>query len=201
MEFINSELIIEEKIGELSEQFSQGELYKHLFIENFLDSRVAMRILAALKKEKFERKESDLFSFSQTGNLKYAKNRDLKIFYEFMSSEGLGKWIERISGIKLKIGKIDMFGSLYESCDYLLCHDDLIGERRIAFIYYLSDFADVEGGALIMYDCVDGDVGEEVKRISPAFNSILMFEVSEKSFHSVEEVIKGERWAIGGWWY
>ena len=205
MRFINEKLTREEKIEELRKRFFDGKPYRYLVIENFLDYEIAKRVLSALKKEKFEHKESDLFSLSQTMDFVDVKSNVLREFYELMSCEELGRWLEKIIGIKLKIGKIDMSGSLYESCDYLLCHDDLVGERKIAFVFYLSSLEKGEGGEFVTYESADDvyvrRVGKEAKKVIPKFNSILIFEVSEKSFHSVEEVLKGKRYAIGGWWY
>lgn len=200
MEIINKELLNDDKIKEMKKEFSFGKPYRHILIEDFLDIDTAMKILTALKKEEFEHKESDLFSLSQTADFFAVKNRVLKKFYEFFQSKEFGKWIEEITGINLKIGKIDMNGSLYESCDYLLCHDDQLEKRKIAFVYYLSDFNEKDGGAFSLFDSENGKPTEIAKRYSPVFNSFLMFEVSEKSFHEVEEVLSTKkRYAIGGW--
>lgn len=230
MKFINEELIHEGKTEELRARFLSGKPYRYLVIEDFLQMNVVMGVFDALKKERFEHKESDLFSFSQTEDFANVKVLDkpctsvrghfdhpkvpnagaglfdiergvLKEFYEFMKSNEFISWIEKVSGIKLTRGKIDMSGSLYSSCDYLLCHDDLIGKRKIAFVFYLSSLDSEDGGDFVMYDEVDGKVGKMIKKILPRFNSFLMFEVSEKSFHSVEEVLRGKRYAIGGWFY
>lgn len=201
MELINKKLLINEKINEFKEKFGNEKPFKHVLIFNFLDRDKAINIFNALKKEKFEHKESDLFSFSQTSDFISIDNEILRESYEFMRSKELGKFIEGVTGVKLQFGRIDMMGSLYKSCDYLLCHDDLLEGRKIAFVYYLSSLRMEDGGALVMYDSVDGNVGKEAKTIIPKFNSFLIFEVSKKSFHSVEEVIKGKRHAIGGWFY
>lgn len=200
MEFINKELLNKEKIEELHEKFNGGLPYKHVFIENFLIEEKTKEILNELKKEKFEYKESDLFSFLQTMDFVNFREGVLKEFYEFFRSEEFKDLIEKISGIKLE-GVIDMSGSLYNSCDYLLCHDDRLEGRKIAFAYYLSkDFGEEDGGAFVMFDSIDGKVGRIVRKILPVWNSLLIFEVSKKSFHEVEEVLSDKkRYSIGGW--
>lgn len=201
MKFINNELIDDKKIKQLRESFNNTRMFKHVFIENFLTEKDAKEILRALKEEKFEHKESDLFSLSQTEDFSAVKDNILKKFYEFFCSFEFGEYIEKISGIKLA-GKIDMSGSLYESCDYLLCHDDKLENRKIAFVYYLSDLDEKDGGAFVLLESSNGRPVKEMKKYLPLWNSFLMFEVSEKSFHEVEEVLTDKkRYAIGGWFY
>ena len=195
MEFINKELLNIGRIKKLREGFLDREPYGYVLIENFLNKRTAKEILEVLKKEKFEHKECDLFSLNQTNDFASIGKGILKEFYYFMKSGEFVKWLGGITGIKLKT-RIDMSGSLYKSCDYLLCHDDRLEGRKIAFVYYLSK---CKGGGLVMYNNDGRNVGNEAKRISPKFNSVLLFEVSKKSFHSVDEVISGKRYAIGGW--
>ena len=200
MEFINNGLLDKDKIKELKQVFAEGGPYRHLFIEGFLIDDKAREILKELNKEEFEHKESDLFSFSQTKDFVNLGDGILKEFHDFFGSEEFRNWIEEISGIKLE-GVVDMSGSLYKSCDYLLCHDDRLEGRKIAYVYYLSEnFNREDGGAFVMFYSADGKAGEIKKKILPVCNSFLMFEVSEKSLHEVEEVLSDKkRYAIGGW--
>lgn len=203
MEFVNSEFVKDLKIEELKKSFSHGKPYKYVFIENFLNEEKANKILEALNKEEFCEKECDLFSLNQTNDFSSIKKGILKDFYESFKCEELGNWVEKISGIKLEIGKIDMSGSLYKEGSYLLCHDDELEGRKIAYVFYLSrDFEKKDGGSFVMLNSLNGEPTDEAKRYSPKWNSILMFEVSEKSFHEVEEnMSKKDRYAIGGWFH
>lgn len=113
---------------------------------------------------------------------------------------------------------------------HLLCHDDVIGTRKISYIIYLTDpeptWEDKDGGRLELYDAEvehpsnhDGKTGGSggrcvpgalpVKTIMPAFNSMAYFVVEPgKSFHSVQEVfcdrprlsIQGEKSAADFIW-
>ncbi len=201
MEIINKDLIKEENREKLKERYTNGMPYKHLVIDNFLNEEEARKIFDALKEEKFEYKESDLFSLNQTDDLMHTKNNTLKKFYEFFSSKEFEEWVEKISGIKLKIGKIDMAGSLYKNGDYLLCHDDKLEGRKIAYVYYLSrDFKKEDGGTFVLFDSENGMPWIAREKHIPIWNSLLIFEVGDKSFHEVEEVLSDKkRYAIGGW--
>jgi len=175
------------------ETFLSKKPYPHVVMDNFLDEEVATQILERLCTESFEYKESDLFTFKQTPMLQYDD------FLGFLR-EVLQPVVENLTG--KKIGEIDMHGSLYEDTDHLLCHDDQLEDRVIAYLLYLSDVDEADGGALTLYDEVNGKPGSVVKRVQPRFNRLVIFEVSDVSFHAVEEVIADtQRIAIGGWFH
>ena len=174
--------------------------FPYLVINNFLEKNSALQILVALKKQQFEHKECDLFSLNQTKDFIFVKDKVIKEFYNYFKSNIFLKNVEKLFKVKLT-GKLDMAGSLYKNCDYLLCHDDDLENRMIAFVYYLSGSKQgLEGGEFLLYDSNSkGRPEKDVRKIMPKFNSILFFKVSTKSFHEVSEIIKGERYAIGGW--
>lgn len=110
----------------------------------------------------------------------------------------------------------------------MLCHDDVIGSRRVSWILYLLD-PDIPwkpewGGALRLYptENLKTSNGEEVKvpqpdfsvSIPPAWNQLSFFTVQPgESFHDVEEVYRRTveeaneedggriRMAISGWFH
>ncbi len=168
------------------------ELFLHSVNRNFFQEKQLIKILKALTKEKFFFKQADLFQFKQTNDLVSSKSSTLQELRAFLLSEEFISHIEQVTKLKLKRNQIDIAGTLYESTDYLLPHDDQLDSRKIAFFIYLSE---CEGGELNLY--------KEWKptKIKPQFNTFAFFEVSEKSFHSVEEVIKGQRIAITGWYH
>ncbi|KAI4249947.1 MAG: hypothetical protein L6R42_008844, partial [Xanthoria sp. 1 TBL-2021] len=93
--------------------------------------------------------------------------------------------------------------NVYTPGCHLLCHDDVIGSRRVSYILYLTDpdqpWKSEWGGALRLYPTVvqkDKD-GKEIKvpgpdstlSIPPAFNQLSFFAVQPgESYHDVEEV-------------
>lgn len=117
--------------------------------------------------------------------------------------------------------------NVYTPGCHLLCHDDVIGTRRVSYILYLTDpdepWRDEWGGALRLYPTlevkVEGEDGKVYKvpspdasvRIPPAFGQLSFFAVQPgESFHDVEEVYaddeskeenKRVRTAISGWYH
>lgn len=71
--------------------------------------------------------------------------------------------------------------------DYLLCHDDCVDDRSVAFIYYLNyDWLNEWGGTLDVYS-VDNNFNakEKVNSINPEFNTMIFFPVGKQSYHQV----------------
>ncbi len=193
---LNSDLI-----EELRGKFEMAEPFEHLHIENFLKEEKANLLREALLEENFVYKENDLFSLSQTADLSECKNEVLKSFYLFLSSKEFSEFMKRITGIDVVSGALDVAGSLYRSGDYLLCHDDLIDDRRIAYLFYLCvNFEEKDGGRFLLFSEKGGKPWKAVKAQIPKWNSFMLFRVSRKSFHAVEENFSDkERLAIGGW--
>lgn len=120
--------------------------------------------------------------------------------------------------------QVDCAANCHAKGCHLLCHDDVIGTRRVSYIIYLTDpspeWTDEDGGRLELYEAVaedegcdgdetDGDASRRVpgalpvKTILPAFNSLAYFLVKPgASFHSVQEVFCDRpRLSIQGWYH
>ncbi|TRY89508.1 hypothetical protein DNTS_016075 [Danionella cerebrum] len=87
----------------------------------------------------------------------------------------------------------------------LLCHDDELEGRRVAFILYLVPLWEMnDGGTLDLFStdehCQPVSV---VKSLLPRWNSLVFFEVSPVSFHQVAEVVSEEkcRLSLSGWFH
>lgn len=164
-------------------------------------------------------KSSDLYQFQQTEGLlgrgvkKFdsstisSSRQTLDILSEALYSEYWVNCIRKISGIDdLDQNPIDLSGQCYRKTDHLLCHDDRLEGRRLAFILYLVDeeWNEMDGGHLELFS-VD-DYGQPTKvsnRILPVFNSFVIFEVSTLSYHQVMEVLSSDkqRLSLSGWFH
>lgn len=117
--------------------------------------------------------------------------------------------------------------NVYTPGCHLLCHDDVIGSRRVSYILYLTDpdkpWKAEWGGTLRLYPTQDltGEDGQVFKvsspdfsvSIPPAFNQLSFFAVQPgQSFHDVEEVYAQQgdegasgddrvRMTISGWYH
>ncbi|EHH60395.1 2-oxoglutarate and iron-dependent oxygenase domain-containing protein 1 [Macaca fascicularis] len=118
--------------------------------------------------------------------------------------EDFRSWLSDISKIDLE-STIDMSCAKYEFTDALLCHDDELEGRRIAFILYLVPPWDRSlGGTLDLYSIDEHFQPKQiVKSLIPSWNKLIFFEVSPVSFHQVSEVLSEEksRLSISGWFH
>ena len=118
--------------------------------------------------------------------------------------------------------------NVYTPGCHLLCHDDVIGSRRVSYILYLTDpdipWREEWGGALRLFPTktYEDENGQKTrtpcpdftKVIPPAWNQLSFFAVQPgESFHDVEEVYHAAskeqlqkeggriRMAISGWYH
>jgi len=193
MEWVNSKYL--EKKDELKKQFSSSKPYPHLVLQDFFQDKIK-KVLPALLKEKFVEQNSDLFQFKQTNTCKKATQPEVKEFFKFCNSKEFLDFISDITSTK--VTSIDFSGFIYADTDYLLPHDDRLSDRKIACVINLGkDFTKEDGGALQLFKN-----NKVVKSYSPKFNSLILFKVSPKSLHQVEEVkSKKDRISFGGWFH
>lgn len=186
----------------------------------------------------FTPKETDIYKIHQSGDLANLDGLDdgaleklpslLRLRDAIYSSE-FRKYLASITGSRPLSGrKTDLAINVYTPGCHLLCHDDVIGSRRISYILYLVDpdvpWKEEWGGALRLFPTktFKGEEGEETivpepdisKSVPPAWNQLSFFAVQPgQSFHDVEEVYRAEneeqlkkdggriRMAISGWFH
>lgn len=156
----------------------------------------------------FDRRQMDLYEFYQTSDLaNVAKLPALQMFYTYLKAAVM-PWMEKLTDIKLT--HISASCSMYNSGDYLLVHDDLMTDRRIAFVYYVSPWKGAEtwsdemGGALELFENKDKEpFFPVVKKVPPTNNQLVFFKVCPDSFHQVGEVTNYDypRLTINGWFH
>lgn len=186
----------------------------------------------------FTPKETDIYKIHQSGDLANLDGLDddalsklpsLLALRDAIYSQSFRDYISHITGCGPLSGrKTDMAINVYTPGCFLLCHDDVIGSRKVSYILYLTDpdtpWQPEWGGALRLFPVEeianeDGSVAktptpDAAKVIPPAFNQLSFFAVQPgESFHDVEEVYHAEsaaqlekqggrvRMAISGWFH
>lgn len=199
--WLNPEYFSEDKIKKLQASFSSNKPFPSLELPDFIKQEKFIELLQALSKQEFSPHHSDLFQFAQTFDLLYCDNPVLKEFISLFSSPELLQFMQQVTKIKLN-GKIDLFGSIYQETDFLLPHDDQIPGRKIAFMLYLNDLEEADGGALALYESKNKTPTKVAKRILPKAGTLVFFEVSSLSIHRVEELLTNtQRITLSGWFY
>ncbi|KAM9410289.1 prolyl 3-hydroxylase OGFOD1 [Pholidichthys leucotaenia] len=190
--------------------YRQGDLeldchpFPHCIIKNFLSGE---KFVENLQKEllelNFHEKSNDLYKFKQSDDLKKRKEPHITglraaLFGSFRS------WLGEVLGVELE-PTVDISCAQYEYTDVLLCHDDELEGRRVAFILYLvPPWQSGDGGTLDLYS-TDSNFQPEsiVKSLVPSWNTLVLFEVSSVSFHQVSEVLSQDkcRLSLSGWFH
>ncbi|MBI4150277.1 2OG-Fe(II) oxygenase [Candidatus Woesearchaeota archaeon] len=188
----------------LQKYFSQNKPFPHLILPNFFHASKAIVLLSALKQEPWQLKDADLFRFHQTPDLRSSRNKFIQQYYHFFSSKEFLDYISTITNTK-PLRSIDAAGQTYTAGDHLLPHDDRLAGRKIAYLYYLTkNFTKSDGGQLDFFasNAKTKHPATIMKSIIPHFNTLVLFKVSERSFHQVREIISNKkRISIGGWFH
>ncbi|CAH8618168.1 unnamed protein product [Schistosoma rodhaini] len=205
-------------------KFENFVQFKQEMAETMDTKQLVQSVEEEAEKLPFLRRGNDLFAFYQScdvinlcSNEKNSSNTSkfplLVSFRTFLLNCVL-PWLKDITGIPLYENKVDLTSSLYKHGDYLLCHDDKLEGRRVAFIWYLvpdSWDSQIDGGELQLYESqpiTDDNSGENFfptqisTTIPPKRNMFMFFEVSPRSFHQVAEVFGySKRLSLHGWFH
>ncbi|KAF7899031.1 uncharacterized protein EAF01_008244 [Botrytis porri] len=231
-------LFDKEVLKKYTKDYANSEPYKHQVISPLIDDD----LLRAVRKEirenvHFTPKETDIYKIHQSGDLANLDGLDdtaleklpsLLRLRDALYSSSFRKYVAKITGSgELSGRKTDMAINVYTPGCHLLCHDDVIGSRKVSYILYLTDpdvaWKEEWGGALRLFPTKEfEDDGvttitpspDTSKIIPPAWNQLSFFAVQPgQSFHDVEEVYhavnKEElekdggrvRMAVSGWFH
>ena len=198
-DWVSNKYLDDYEIKKISRQFKQSYPYPYFVLPDFFNTKKISGLRNSLVKEKFERLDKDLFSFWCTMDLSSSKYKAINDFYGFLSSAEFTGLMRNLTGEKLS-GRIGMQSNKYKQGDYLLLHDDVVENRKIAYMVYLSSLNTRDGGRLRLYDIKNSMI--PAKSVKPQFNLFACFKVSSRSLHDVEEVKSNkERLTVGGWFY
>ncbi|KAG7292107.1 hypothetical protein NEMBOFW57_002140 [Staphylotrichum longicolle] len=226
-------------LNKYTSQYASSTPYKHSVIQGLVADDLLRKVRSEIKANvHFTPKETDIYKIHQSGDLAnldgldddaLAKLPSLLALRDALYSQTFRDYVSHITNCGPLSGrKTDMAINVYTPGCYLLCHDDVIGSRKVSYILYLTDpdtpWQPEWGGALRLFPVVDrkgkdGEVAKTplpdvVKVIPPAWNQLSFFAVQPgESFHDVEEVYhaasKDEleknggriRMAISGWFH
>lgn len=212
-----------QSIPQILQTYQSNKPYPHGVLTNiFQPTDFLQSVLHEIKhSSKVQFKESDLFKVYQSmdlGNLtddpKSALNSSSipnvwKLKQVLYSSE-FRHLMEDVTNLPrgTLTDEIDCAANCHTKGCHLLCHDDVIGTRKISFIIYLTDpsWTKEDGGALELYNHKDGIPNVfPSTTILPTYNSLAYFGVNAGvSFHAVQEVMGrecGPRLSLQGWYH
>ncbi|KAL8823332.1 MAG: hypothetical protein Q9191_005955 [Dirinaria sp. TL-2023a] len=221
-------------------EYANSKPYKHAVIKDLIAQSLLRKVRSEIQDSiSFTPKETDIYRIHQSGDLANLDGLDdaslqrlpsLLSLRDALYSEAFRTYVSQITKSGPLSGKkTDMAVNVYTPGCHLLCHDDVIGSRRVSYILYLTDpenpWKKEWGGALRFYPTqthtAEGINERPVKvplpdwsvSIPPSFNQLSFFAVQPgESFHDVEEVYAHEkrsdgedgktvRMAISGWYH
>lgn len=221
-----------------TDDYAASAPYKHAVVHGLMNDSLLRSVRTEIIDNiHFTPKETDIYKIHQSGDLAnlsglpesaLEKLPSLLKLRNALYGPEFREWISTVAGSGPLSGKkTDMAVNVYVPGCHLLCHDDVIGSRRVSYILYLTDpdkpWKASWGGALRLYP-TDDEKGEDgkiykvpraefSKVIPPAWNQLSFFAVQPgESFHDVEEVYhRAEgveeddggrvRMAISGWFH
>ncbi|CAE7257038.1 ofd1 [Symbiodinium sp. CCMP2592] len=212
---------------ELRKEFESGQPFPHVVLRPFLGEAGLRAVREELEKVDATEKETDLFRFFQTedfaARLSQAateesspkkrrierKTSALQSIARLFGSQDYRSLIQEITGCGELSERVDLATQVYTKGSHLLCHDDVIGTRKVSFIYYMTDpeedWSKEEGGALELFPSNPAQKGTPAsipsKELLPMSDSLAIFLVEPGvSFHAVREV-RGDRARVSlqGW--
>jgi Rps23 Pro-64 3,4-dihydroxylase Tpa1-like proline 4-hydroxylase len=217
-------LLDAESKQKLKKEHDSSEPYKHLVINDLCQNSMMRSIHNEVKHNMSANfKESDLFKVFQTGELGNLDRDDpslegkidhLFALREAIYSDKFREFIGEVMGCDDLTTRVDCSANAYTQGCHLMCHDDVIGTRRVSYIIYLTDpdseWKEQDGGSLELYPLTDTTKKTGIpatlptKCIVPAFNRMALFKVQPgRSYHSVQEVFCDDkpRLSISGWFH
>lgn len=200
--FLNPEVFAEEKlVDEISDQLADGRL---IVIRNAFQDAFAEHMFACLDQFREWKLYED---YQPHFHFHHHNIYDESLFPAELShcrdvfrSEATKSFVQRLSRRDCS-GETSFSASLYLPGDHSLPHNDFLmrdGQpRQVAFVWHLTkEWREDWGGEFFW--C------EKNRSVLPAFNTLLLFNVSLSSAHLVTLVsphAKGKRLAISGWWH
>src|ERR1700760_2873580 len=177
--------------------------YKHGVIHNLMNDNLLRSVRTEILEHlHFTPKETDIYKIHQSGDLAnldgledsaLLKLPSLLQLRDALYSQAFRDWISHVGNSGPLSGrKTDMAINVYTPGCHLLCHDDVIGSRRLSYILYLPDpekpWKPECGGALRLYPTEKMiDKADETEAlvpsadftivIPPAFNQLSFFTI------------------------
>jgi len=187
----------------LAAAWRAAEPFAHAVVDDLVTDAALQELRNAIAQEAHWPNRGELYEMMVSGE---PTAPALRAFLDTLGSAPLRAAVGAISGYTL--ARADGASYVYLAGSYLLPHTDFRSgvDRKVAWIYYLSDDDAFAGGELDLYRCrVDGAgeiVATEIARtIRPRKNRLLLLDVGRTTLHQVREVTSGARVSLAGWFY
>ena len=183
----------------LNKEFFQAQPFKHVVIDNFLEKEHAYQLLHDLdndNQDKWDKRDHDRIQIKWRSDWKQDSDIPKKTLsmIQYFNGGTFLRWLSKVTGINGIIpdpyltgggfNKINKGGTLAVHADGNW-HDLMGVHRRLNVIVYLNEeWDDNWGGHLELWSKTsDNKPNICVKKISPLFNRMIIFQTDDFSFH------------------
>ncbi|MES2733057.1 MAG: 2OG-Fe(II) oxygenase [Bacteroidota bacterium] len=180
----------------LALEFQNGEPYKHIILDNFLNEATATLLFDNFPTiEKLHKHYKGLNENKSEGSNFSDFHPIFQQVRQELMSPAFAAWVAQITGIPGVFITEDNLGTgLHQGTDgsFLDIHVDFNihhvknVHRRLNMLLYLNkDWKPEYGGAMEMWNA---DMTKMVKKVSPDYNRCLIFETSDISYHGYSKI-------------
>lgn len=222
-------LLSDESQRSLSIAHSKSLPYRNVVFDPLCENERMRLVWDEARRLSATYKETDLFKLYQTCDLANIKSSDsiavempqLLALRDSIYSPAFRNFVIEVTGCGELIDRVDCAANAYVGGSHLLCHDDVIGNRKVSYIIYLTDpdeeWLPSDGGMLELYPLEpEGQLHDTLGNIQgipttipttlipPKFNTMALFIVQPgRSYHAVQEVFTKDkpRLSIQGWFH
>ena len=171
-----------------------AEPFPHVVLDNFLDTRIANKLLVEHKSQGDSKSWGAYNHFNErkSGITKYdMMGETTKAVITELSSQSFLNWLEKLTGISGLISDPDLDGGglhMIEKGGFLNVHVDFLAHttkrnwsRQLNLLLYLNkDWNPEWNGALEFWD---KSMTKPIQKIQPLFNRCVIFNTCEGSYH------------------
>lgn len=187
--------------NELNNMFKNGNPFKHVIIDNFLNEKIAIKIsneFPLFDSDKWRKYNNQIEVKKLTNHYDNFGLHTYNLFHELNASNFIDQLknivnLELIPDYGLNGGGLHIHkkgGKLNTHLDYSV-HPKLDLERRINLILYLTpDWNEKWNGGLGLWEGDKIRPNKLIKTITPKFNRAVIFDTSENSWHGLPEPLK-----------
>ncbi len=196
MNLINPEIFEPQKIAQLKEDFSNAKPYKHLVIDNFLNTEKADYMYANFPAyDLFNKKYKGLNEFKAEGSNFQDFDPAFAQMRDEIASEDFCKWLSTVTGMEDLYSVPDALGAglhqggngsfLDVHIDFNIHVEQNIHRRINLLVFFNKDWKDAYGGGTEMWNA---DMTKLEKMVLPNFNRCVIFETNEISYHGYDKI-------------
>ena len=177
--------------------------FAHVAVDDLLDPAALAELRAGIAREPHWPNRGEIYEMMASGE---PRQPAVRAFLDALGGAAVRDALSIVTGRALS--RADGVSYVYLAGSYLLPHTDHRDgvDRRVAYVYYLSQDGAFTGGELDLYACTVDGAGEivatEVARsLPPRENRLLLFDVGLTTLHRVRAVAAGARVSLAGWFF